>query len=127
MQSYIGGYGQQAGCMNSQDITRIEKAVKMFHELGVTVHVTEMAVRNYDVDQADKHAQFYGKLFAMYKRLNEEEQMISNISIWGICDNPMMSKNDYSYSMNGPYCGLFNIACVRKDAYYEALKALKAK
>ncbi len=125
MQSYIGGYGQQAGCMNSQDITRIEKAVKMFHDLGVKVHVTEMAVRNYDVNQAEKHAQFYGKLFAMYKRLNAEEQLISNVSIWGICDNPMMSKNDYSYSMNGPYCGLFNIACVRKDAYYEALKALK--
>ena len=104
-----------------------EKAIQKYHELGLDVHVTEMAVRNYDVNQADKHAQFYGKLFAMYKRLNQDEQLISNISIGGICDNPMMSKNDYSYSMNGPYCGLFNIACVRKDAYYEALKALKDK
>ena len=47
------------------------------------------------------------------------------MSIWGICDDPMMSKTDYSYKMNGPYCGLFNRACVRKDAYYKALQALK--
>lgn len=125
MQSYIGGYGKQSGCMNNQDITRIEKAIRMFHDLGVKVHVTEMAVRNYQEDQTQKHAQFYGKLFAVYKKLNEEADMISNISIWGICDDPYMSKNDYSYSMNGPYCGLFTRGCLRKDAYYEALKALK--
>lgn len=125
MQSYIGGYGQQGGCMNSQDITRIEKAIRMFHDLGVKVHVTEMAVRNYEQSQMEKHAEFYGKLFAAYKKLNEEDDLIQNISIWGICDDPMMSKNDYSYKMNGPLCGLFNRACIRKDAYYEALKALK--
>ncbi len=125
MQSYIGGYGQQAGCMNSQDIIRIEKAIRMFRELGVKVHVTEMSVRNFEESQMEKHAQFYGKLFAMYKKLNEEGDFLQNVSIWGICDDPMMGKNDYSYSMNGPYCGLFNRACVRKDAYYEALKALK--
>ena len=127
MQSYIGGYGQQAGCMNTQDIAKIEKAVRMFHDLGVKVHVTEMAVRNYQKEQAQKHAEFYGKLFAAYKRLNAEENMISNVSIWGICDNPSMSKSDYSYSMNGPYCGLFSQSCERKNAYYEALKALRAE
>ena len=125
MQSYIGGYGQQSGCMNNQDIVRVEKAIRMFRELGVKVHVTEMSVRNFQQSEMEKHAEFYGKLFAMYKRLNAEGDFLENVSIWGICDDPMMSKNDYSYSMNGPYCGLFNRACVRKDAYYEALKALK--
>ncbi len=125
MQSYIGGYGQQAGCMNTQDITRIEKAIRMFHDLGVKVHVTEMAVRNYDQNKMEQHAEFYGKLFEAYEKLNEEGDLIQNISIWGICDDPMMSKSDYSYKQNGPYCGLFNRGCKRKDAYYEALKALK--
>jgi endo-1,4-beta-xylanase len=125
MQSYIGGYGQQSGCMNNQDIVRVEKAIRMFRELGVKVHVTEMSVRNFQQSEMENHAKFYGKLFAMYKRLNAEGDFLENVSIWGICDDPMMSKNDYSYSMNGPYCGLFNRACVRKDAYYEALKALK--
>jgi len=125
MQSYIGGYGQQAGCMNDNDIKKIEQAIRMFHDLGVKVHVTEMSVRNFDKNQVEKHAKFYGKLFEMYKRINEEEVLLSNVSIWGITDNPNMSKNDYSYAMNGPYCGLFTQGCVRKDAYYEALKALK--
>lgn len=125
MQSYIGGYGQQAGCMNVTDITRIEKAIRMFYELGVDVHVTEMAVRNYQEYQAEKHAEFYGKLFAMYKKINGEAPMISNISVWGICDDPTMSKTNYSYSMNGPYCGLFRKDCTRKEAYYEVLKALR--
>ena len=124
MQSYIGGYGQQAGCMNSGDITRVETAIRKFHELGVKVHVTEMAVRNYDKNQEQKHAEFYGKLFETYRRLNEEEQLIENVTIWGICDDPMMSTTDYSYKMNGPYCGLFNRACVRKNAYYEAMIGL---
>lgn len=125
MQSYIGGYGQQAGCMNTSDLTRIETAVRMYHDLGIKVHVTEMSVRNYEKDKLDKHAEFYGKLFAVYKKLNAEEQLIENITIWGICDDPMLSKNDYSYKMNGPYCGLFDRGCKRKDAYYQALKALK--
>ena len=112
--------------MNTQDITRVEKAIAMFYDLGVKVHVTEMSVRNYDKDQAEKHAQFYGKLFTAYTRINAEETKLSNVSVWGICDDPMMGKNDYSYKMNGPYCGLFNRACVRKESYYEAMKALKA-
>ena len=125
MQSYIGGYGQQAGCMNDNDIKKIEQAIRMINDLGVKVHVTEMSVRNFDKNQVEKHAKFYGKLFEMYKRINEEEVLLSNVSIWGITDNPNMRKNDYSYAMNGPYCGLFTQGCERKDAYYEALKALR--
>ena len=53
--------------------------------------------------------------------------MISNITIWGICDNPSMPKNDYSYKMNGPYCGLFTKTYERKDAYYKALESIMEK
>jgi len=125
MQSYIGGYGQQAGCMNDNDIKKIEQAIRMFHDLGVKVHVTEMSVRNFDKNQVEKHAEFYGKLFDMYQSINKDEVLLSNVSIWGITDNPNMSKNDYSYAMNGPYCGLFTYGCERKDAYYEVLEALR--
>ena len=77
------------------------------------------------MNKMEQHAEFYGKLFEAYEKLNEEGDLIQNISIWGICDDPMMSKSDYSYKQNGPYCGLFNRGCKRKDAYYEALKALR--
>lgn len=127
MQSYIGGYGQQSGCMNQEDIQRIKEAVKMYHDLGMEVHVTEMAVRNYEKDKEQKHAEFYGKLFEAYAELNAKEPLITNVSIWGICDNPSMSKSDYSYKMNSPYCGLFTRTYVRKNSYYMALEAIMEK
>jgi len=127
MQSYIGGYGSQDGCMNEDDIEKIKKAVKMYHNLGMEVHVTEMAVRNYDEDKMEEHAEFYGKLFEAYAQLNARETLISNISIWGINDNPSMPKSDYSYKMNSPYCGLFTKYYQRKDAYYKALGVIMEK
>ena len=125
MQSYIGGFGQQSGCMNNADITRIEKAIQKYHELGLDVHVTEMAVRNYDKSKAAEHAEFCGKLFEAYAKLNAEETVISNITVWGYCDKPNLSTSDYSYKMNGPYCGLFDENYAKKDAYYKAAEALK--
>ena len=125
MQSYIGGYGQQNGCMNNYDITLIKDAIRKFHALDVDVHVTELAVRNYDKSQAGRHAQFYGDLFRAYAELNAEEQMISNITVWGYADRPDMLQSDYSYRQNGPYCGLFDENLDKKDAYYEAVKALQ--
>lgn len=125
MQSYIGGFGHQEGCMDRSDIARIESAVKKFHGLGVDVHVTEMAVRNYDPAQADKHAEFYGELFRMYARLNADEILISNISVWGYHDNPSLPKTNYSYTMASPYCGLFDENYKRKASYYAVVEALK--
>jgi len=125
MQSYIGGYGQQNGCMNNSDITKIKNAVKKFHDLGVDVHVTELAVRNYDPAQAEKHAEFCGELFKMYAELNAEETMISNITVWGYNDRPNLPKTDYGYKQNGPYCGLFDENYEKKSSYYAVVEALK--
>lgn len=125
MQSYIGGFGHQEGCMDRADIARIKDAVKKFHGLGVDVHVTEMAVRNYDPAQSDKHAEFYGELFRAYAELNAEETMISNISVWGYHDRPFLSKSDYSFTMCGPYCGLFDENYEKKASYYAVVDALK--
>ncbi len=125
MQSYIGGFGQQGGCMNSGDITRIKNAIMKFHDLGVDVHVTEMAARNYDKSQAARHAEFCGELFKAYAELNADVKRISNITVWGYCDNPYLATTDYSYKMNGPYCGLFNEYYEKKDSYYKAVEALK--
>ena len=32
---------------------------------------------------------------------------ITSLSIWGLFDAPYLAETDYSYQMNGPYCGLF--------------------
>lgn len=120
MQSYIGGYGSQSGCMNDEDLKRIENAILKYAALGLEVHVTEMAVRNYIYDEATlkSHAEFYRDLFEVYLRVNEgEEKPLTSVSIWGICDNPALRESDYSYRMNGPYCGLFTESYYAKESF----------
>lgn len=125
MQGYIGGYGQQAGCMNSNDLALIKTAIKMYSDLGLEVQLTEVAVRNYEKDQMAQHAKFYGNLFRTVISAINEGANFTGFTIWGISDNPTMPKNDYSYKMNGPYCGLFGQYYDIKDAYKEVYKVLK--
>ena len=127
MQSYIGGYGKQDGCMNNGDISRVEKAIQKYADLGLEVHVTEMAVRNYQNDDTTmkKHAEFYGKLFKVYINANKDgKNIVTNVSVWGLRDNPYMAKNDYSYKMNGPFCGLFDEMLCVKDSFREVYELL---
>lgn len=125
IQGYIGGYGFQEGCMNPEDIDRIVTAAKKFYELGMEVQITEMAVRNFKKEAKEQHVTFYGDLFRALKKLNAEEPILTNVSIWGICDNPNVSKSDYSYRQNSPYCGLFDEKCRMKPEYAEVLNALR--
>ena len=125
MQSYIGGYGEQEGCMNPEDIGKIREAIRKYHALGVEVHITEMAIRNYDETLLAEHAEFCGKLFEMYTELNEKEPVITNISIWGINDAPWMDESNGNYKQNSPYCGLFDENCKKKEAYYKVLAAMQ--
>lgn len=125
MQSYIGGYGVQEGCMNPDDIELIRTAIEKYHALGAEVHVTEMAVRNYDKTMIAEHAQFYADLFRMYAEVNAGEPVITNISIWGLTDYPDMDKSNYSYKQNSPYCGLWDENNKKKDAYYKVLAVLE--
>ena len=125
MQGYIGGYGQQAGCMNQNDLNLIKTAIKMYSDLGIEVQLTEVAVRNYDKEQMEKHAKFYGQLFRVVAGACKEGCNFTGFTIWGITDNPGMSRSDYSYKMNGPYCGLYSEYYQPKDAYKEVYKALK--
>lgn len=127
MQGYIGGYGQQSGCMNPGDLELIKKAIAQYSNLGIEVQLTEVAVRNYNNDDATmaRHAKFYGNLFKTIIQAKNDGGNFTGITIWGIRDNPSMPKSDYSYKMNGPYCGLFNSMYKRKDAYKEANIALQ--
>ena len=52
MQGYVGGYGQQAGCMNPNDIKLFGNAIKFYSDMGLEVHVTELALSNYEKEKA---------------------------------------------------------------------------
>lgn len=127
MQSYIGGYGTQSGCMNTGDIEKVKTAILMYHELGLQVHITEMAVRNYQTEKAQQHAEYCRKLFQAFAEINSKEPVITNISVWGMFDNPNLAESDYSFKMNGPYCGLFTETYERKQSYYGAMEAIMEK
>ncbi|MDR2043254.1 MAG: endo-1,4-beta-xylanase [Clostridium sp.] len=127
MQSYIGGYGTQNGCMNFGDIEKIRTAVEAYAALGMEVHATEMAVRNYEAGEpyAGVHARFYRQLFEMYVSLNQDGNgPLTGISIWGLIDRPNLSRSDYSYLMNGPYCGLFTEDYAVKESFLEIYELL---
>ncbi len=123
MQSYIGGYGQQSGCMNDADIAKVKTAIEMYAAHGVDVQATELAVRNYQGDATTqaKHGAFYKKLFEeAYIAVNEENpetKPLKAVCIWGIIDIPTLDEEDYSYRMNGPYCGLFDETYGVKDSF----------
>ncbi len=125
MQGYVGGYGQQAGCMNSNDIKLFSDAIKFYGTMGLEVHVTEMALRNYDQSQSAKHEQFYENFFKMLAASNREKTYLTSVSIWGIADNPSLPKSDYSYKMNGPFCGVFDSSFKPKAERERILSALK--
>jgi len=107
MQGYIGGYGKQQDCLNDNHITRIETSIRLYAKEGLEVHITEMAVRNFQDDQPtiDLHADFYGRLFEMFKKVNSgEEKPLTCVAIWGVTDNP--TATGYNYNLLSPYGGL---------------------
>jgi len=127
MQGYIGGYGTQTGCMNETQLTQIKNSINAFSFLGLEVHITEMAVRNYEIEKAPEHAEYYAKLFQMLKTIQKEKNCpVTNVTIWGLVDAPHISKDNYNYRQNSPYCGLFDERLNYKDSFrlvYEELKA----
>ena len=135
MQSYIGGYGKQSGCMNDSDITLVKNAIEKFASIGVEVHVTELAVRNYERsdEREAEHGAFYKKLMQTYVDINKAAQAkgetgpITSLSIWGLFDAPYLAATDYSYNMNGPYCGLFTELYQPKEAFKEVYKVLSGE
>ena len=125
MQGYVGGYGQQAGCMSANDINLFKNAIVFYSNLGLEVHVTELALRNYDKTKAVQHANYYENFFKMLASVADEYKTLTCVAIWGICDNPSLPKNDYSYKMNGPYCGMYNYDCTKKTEFFKVIKALE--
>jgi len=126
MQGYIGGYGTQSGCLVDSHVMMIKNAILGYAALDMDVQITEMAVRNFDPEQADKHAQFYASLFEMFASLHTEDRNpLNSVSIWGLVDNPNEPKGTYNYNLNSPFGGLFDEKLNEKDALHKVMEQLQ--
>ena len=128
MQGYMGGYGEQAGCLGADLISNTKASIRAFSELGMEVHITEMALRNYDETKAAEHAAFYGKMFSMLGGINRElgKDALTCVTIWGVSDVTPNSWNLYTWKLNSTLGGILTEKGEIKtsfDAMYDALKA----
>ncbi|MBR3106031.1 MAG: endo-1,4-beta-xylanase [Clostridia bacterium] len=125
MQGYIGGYGVQDGCLVESHIGMIKNEILNYAAMGCEVQITEMAVRNFDLAYAEKHAEFYAKLFKMFMSLNGESgNPLKAVSIWGLGDTNA-PKGNYVYNLNSPYGGLVDLKLEYKDAFFKVYEVLK--
>ena len=126
MQGYLGGYGEQRGCLAESLITDLKKSIDYYIKGGYEVQITEMAVRNFDPSLAAKHAEFYGRIFSeVFMPMNtEDSRSLTAVCIWGLRDaNPGVK--DYDYNLNSPYGCLLTTDCQIKtcfDTVYHVLK-----
>ena len=126
MQGYIGGYGQQAGCMNPNDIKLVREAINHYASLGLEVQLTELALRNYDKDKMSEHEAFYKDFFTMLAGINSADNIkLTGVSIWGLTDDPSALPSSYGYKMNGPFCGVYNAMLKKKGEYNSIVAALR--
>ena len=127
MQGYIGGYGTQEGCLEEDHLNWIRNAILGYAEQGLKVQITEMAVRNFEKDKAEEHAEYYAKLFGVFKSLYDEEEgnPLNVVAIWGLTDYPNVPKDNYVYRLNSPYGGLVTELLQKKDAYYKVEEELQ--
>ena len=103
MQGYLGGYGTQEGCLTENLITDLKQSIALYSAEGYEVRITEMAVRNFDETQSEKHAEFYGRLFSeIFMPASSNGQNLSAVCIWGLVDAPA-GRKDYVYNLNSPY------------------------
>ncbi len=127
MQGYMGGYGVQQGCMSDDLIENTRKSIEAYAAMGLEVHITEMALRNYDKSLSEQHAAFYKKMFQMLGGINEAlgKTVLTDVTIWGVSDVTPNAWNEYTWKLNSTYGGILTEKGERKtafDAMYDALK-----
>lgn len=127
MQGYLGGYGKQEGCLSESLITDLKDSINIYTENGYEVQITEMAVRNFEKEYAEQHAEFYGRLFSeVFMKANSTgNNPLTAVCIWGLVDAPENMKGNYVYNLNSSYGCLLDTQYRIKtcfDTVYHVLK-----
>ncbi len=125
MQGYMGGYGVQSGCLAEDLITNTRDSIMAFDALGMEVHITEMALRNYEEEHIAEHAEFYGRMFRMLRSVNEKlgHNALTSVTIWGVNDVPKTGP-EYTWKLNSTLGGILTVKNEIKTSFEEMYKAL---
>ena len=126
MQGYLGGYGEQRGCLSESLINDLKRSINIYSQKGYEVQITEMTVRNFEKKYAARHAEFYGRLFSeVFMQSNSKDRnSLTAVCIWGLRDANAGIK-DYVYNLNSPYGCLLTTDYKIKtcfDTVYHVLK-----
>ena len=126
MQGYMGGYGVQQGCLSDDLIENTRKSIEACAAMGMEVHITEMALRNYDESKLDEHAAFYGRMFDMLAGINGAlgRDVLTSVTIWGVSDVTPNAWNEYVWKLNGTWSGILTEKGELKPAFYAMYDAL---
>ncbi len=127
MQGYMGGYGEQKGCLSDDLISNTKASIKAFAEMGMEVQITEMALRNYDETKQAEHAAFFGRMFAMLRDINTElgRDVLTGVTLWGVSDVTPSAQNTYTWKLNGTFSGILTEQGALKTSFDEMYDALK--
>ncbi len=126
MQGYMGGYGVQSGCLSGDLISNTKASITAYANMGMEVHITEMALRNYEEARLSEHAAFYGQMFEMLGSINASlgRDVLTSVTIWGVNDVTPNSYNTYTWKLNSTFGGILTEKDRIKtsfDAMYDAL------
>lgn len=104
--------------MSDNDVALVRKSIQEYAALGMQVQLTEMSLRNYDKEKEAEHAAFYGKMFEVFCQANASEgHPLTSVAIWGVVDCNNLPQSHYTWKLNGPYCGLFNLKLNVKESF----------
>ena len=89
----IHGVGIQGHWSVNDSIEEVEQAIKMYADLGLEIHITELDIGIKDVSEASlaRQAEYYRKVFAMFKKYSD---VITSVTLWGISDQATWRPND---------------------------------
>ena len=76
--------------VNGPDISEIEDGIKMYADLGLEVHITEMDI-GLDGRTEEDQAERYREVFQLFKKY---KGVITNVTLWGFADDASWRGDD---------------------------------
>ncbi|MDD4113481.1 MAG: endo-1,4-beta-xylanase [Herbinix sp.] len=109
-----------------KDNSSVVDALSDFYELGLEIHITEFTISNEDESYNNAQGEFMYRFMELIKEFNKDNNIITNVTIWGIQDSPNIQPEDYGYP-GFRYSGIITEDYQPKESFDGLYKSLKSK